>query len=149
MVFLISANLTIAQNLGQIQRGQRGYTPPPRYNTKAFIELKDVEQELAIILPKCEAEFSLDAFQKEILKNILTKKIEDENAILSDDKNTRELRKSKIVARNNQFFVELGTILTPEQVTAFKNLNFTEASEEEKKEEKKKNKKKKRRKNKS
>lgn len=149
IILLSVINLSNAQQANRIQRGQRGYTPPPKLNTNAFIEVKDVQQELAIILPKCEEMFGLDAFHKEIMKNILTKKFETENAILKDDKNSREDRREKIVALNNQLFADLRTILTEEQIETFKNLDFTEASEQEKRDEKRKRKrKKKKRKNK-
>ena len=78
------------------------------------------------------------------MKNILTKKFETENAILQDDKNSRDDRREKIIALNNQLFADLQTILTPTQIETFKNLDFTEASDQEKREEKRKRKKKKR-----
>jgi len=144
IILIGGIHLSNAQQANRIQRGQRGYTPPPRLNTNAFIEVKDVQQELAIILPKCEEIFGLDTFEKEIMKNILTKKFETENAILQDDKNSRDDRREKIITLNNQLFADLQTILTPTQIETFKNLDFTEASDQEKRDEKRKRKKKRR-----
>lgn len=140
-------NATYAQQADRIQRGQRGYVPPPKFSNKTFIELHDVAVETDYIVNMAVKEYGLDDFQKEILKNMVTKKLEDENAILTDKSNSREERKKKIVARNNLFFSELNGILTPEQVEGFRNLDFEQMGEESK-EEKKKSKKKRRKKSK-
>ena len=134
-----------AQQANNVQRGQRGYTPPPKYNASTFIELHEVHEESLMILSKCEKPFNLDAFQKEIMKSMLIKKFEDENAILSDKGNTREDRRKKVIDRNNVFLKDLGSILTTEQVDQFKIMDFTETKEDKK--EKKKNRKKNRKNN--
>ena len=131
----------MAQQPNRIQRGQRGYIPPPKYSNSAFIDLKEPQEETKIILLKCDEVFNLDAFQKEILKSMLIKKFEDENVILRDKGNTREDRKKKIINRNNVFYNELSSILTLEQINEFKILDFEESKEEKKDKKKKKRKK--------
>jgi len=132
-----------AQQANNVQRGQRGYVPPPKYNASTFIELHEPHEETVLIMSKCEDVFQLDAFQKEIMKSMLIKKFEDENAILSDKGNTREDRRKKIIDRNNVFLKDLGSILTTEQVNQFKIMDFTETKEDkrEKKKKRKKNRK--------
>ena len=148
LFFFLVGTTTYAQQADRIQRGQRGYVPPPKYSNKTFIELHDVEVETKLIVDRSVKEFSLDDFQREILKNLVSKKLEDENAILSDDSNSREDRKKKVIDRNNLFLTELNGILTPAQVEAFRNLDFSEL-EADVKEEKKRSKRKRRRKSKN
>ena len=132
-----------AQQVDRIQRGQRGYTPPPKVNHETYIELKDPYEATNIILPKCVEAFKLDDFEKEILKNILIKQFESQNAILSDKKNNREDRKKKILDFDKVFFRELSTILSAEEIETFKTINFEESKEERKKKKKDKRKKRK------
>lgn len=142
LCLLFSVGTSKAQQIDRIQRGQRGYVPPPKQTLNTYIELKDPHHEASFIVPACEKEFKLDAFQKEIFKSLLIKKIEDENAILSDEKNTREDRKQKLISRNNLFFVELESIMTKEQIDTFKHMDFTEDEKEHKKKKKREKKKK-------
>ena len=83
LLILISSQFTFAQQAHLPQRGQRGYVPPPKNMHRTNIELKDVQKELELIVPICVSEFALDDFEKEIFKQLLTQKIEKENAILS------------------------------------------------------------------
>ena len=138
-----------AQQADRVQRGQRGYTPPSNQVQTTYIELYDPHYEVSVIVPKCEKEFSLDAFQSEILKSMLLKKFEDENEILSDKANSREERKKKLIERNNMFFKDLESIMTKEQIEKFKLMDFSETKEEKKERKKKKRKKKKNKDNKS
>jgi len=135
-------NTIDAQQANRVQRGQRGYVPPPKFNNDAYIDKKDPHEEAAIIVPVCVEAFSLDAFQKEIFKGLLMQKIEDDNVILLDEKNTREQRKKKLDERNKFFYNELTTILTLEQVEEYKHIDFSE-HEKDLKKKKKKNKRKK------
>ena len=121
-----------AQQVDRIQRGQRGYTPPPKQNYETFIELKDPYEETNIILAKCIKAFDLDAFEKEILKNILIKNFESQNAILNDKKNSREDRKKKILDLDKNFYNELSSILSVEEIEEYKVMDFEETKEEKK-----------------
>lgn len=125
-----------AQQADRIQRGQRGYTPPPKVNYETYIELKDPYEATSIILPKCVEAFKLDTFEKEILKNILIKQFESQNAILSDKKNSREARKKKILDFDKIFYKELSSILSEEEIEEFKIMDFKETKEEKKKKKK-------------
>lgn len=132
-----------AQKANLPQRGQRGYVPQSRFEPNTFIELVDPNEEVSRMLPKCIEEFTLDDFEKEILKSMLISKFESQNTILEDESNTRDSRKKKMFDLNNNFHKELTSILTQEEVDRFKLMDFTESKEEKKKKKKEKRKRKK------
>ena len=131
-------NVGFAQQVNQIQRGQRGYVPEMRLNEDTYIDLVDPFVEIEKMMPKCIAVLNLDAFEQEIVKGMLLKKFESKNAILSDEKNSRADRKKKIDDLDKAFLVELGTILKPDEIDKFRAIDFTETKEEKKKRKKKK-----------
>lgn len=133
VVFGVVFNVGFAQQADQIQRGQRGYNPPIIYNNETFIELVDPYDEVDKMLPKCIAVLGLDAFEQEIIKGMLIKKFESQNAILEDEKNKREDRKKKIDALNKQYIIELSTILKPDEIVKYQAIDFTETNKEKKK----------------
>ena len=133
VVFGVVFNVGFAQQADQIQRGQRGYNPPIIYNNETFIELVDPYDEVDKMLPKCIAVLGLDAFEQEIIKGMLIKKFESQNAILEDEKNKREDRKTKIDALNKQYIIELSTILKPDEIVKYQAIDFTETNKEKKK----------------
>jgi hypothetical protein len=133
VVFGVVFNVGFAQQADQIQRGQRGYNPPIIYNNETFIELVDPYDEVDKMLPKCIAVLGLDAFEQEIIKGMLIKKFESQNAILEDEKNKREDRKKKIDALNKQYIAELSTILNPDEIVKYQAIDFTETNKEKKK----------------
>ncbi|PTM02313.1 MAG: hypothetical protein DA407_15265 [Bacteroidetes bacterium] len=125
------------QQLNQIQRGQRGYTPPIIYNNETYIELVDPFDEVDKMIPKCVAVLKLDAFEQEIIKGMLIKKFESQNAILENEKNTRADRKKKIDDLDKEYWKELATILKPDEIEKYKAIDFTETNKEKKKRRKK------------
>ncbi|RLD29150.1 MAG: hypothetical protein DRI75_04325 [Bacteroidetes bacterium] len=125
-----------AQQIDRIQRGQRGYVPPARLSNETYIETKDPYREANIILPKCIEEFELDAFEKEVLKNMLIKKFENQNVILSDKNNNRETRRKKMLDLDKDFYKELSSILTAEEIEQFKVMDFVQSKEVKKKKKK-------------
>jgi hypothetical protein len=86
-----------AQQAGRIQRGQRGYVPPPRPQGTAIIQPKDVNKEINFMLPIFVSEFNLDDFEKEIVKGLLINKFESENALLMDKKVNRNDRRIQFI----------------------------------------------------
>ena len=67
LALLSFSNLFSQQPYG-IQRGQRGYIPPPKFESSVYITTIDSYEELNKTLPRCVGLFSLDDFEKEILK---------------------------------------------------------------------------------
>ena len=74
------------------QRGQRGYVPPPRINTSPYISSVDTYEELEKVLPKCVEMFSLDDFEREILKGMLVKKYDSYNKIVENTDMSKQAR---------------------------------------------------------
>ncbi len=137
-VFSVSFQSLYAQQAYTTQRGQRGYTPPAKPLSDAYIELKDPYEETSLVLPKCVEAFKLDAFEKEILKGMLIKKYEGLNAILENKDNNREERKTKMQSLDKAFHLELSSILSPNEIESFKSMDFVETKEERKEKKKKK-----------
>ena len=137
LVFSFTAN---AQQVDRIQRGQRGYVPPPKVTYGAYIEIKEPQVEVERMLPRLVEEFNLDAFEQEIIKGIIINKVEKENKVLEDKANTREDRKQKLMIIEKEYYKELSTILSGEEVEILKTMNFETAKEVKK--QKRKNKKK-------
>ena len=77
-LILFSSNL-IAQQVYGVQRGQRGYIPPPKFEASAYITTINAYDELEKTLPKCIDVFKLDDFESEILKGLLLQKYERYN----------------------------------------------------------------------
>ena len=135
---VLCGNEIIAQQLNQVQRGQRGYVPQMRLNEDTYIDLVDPYAEVDKMMPRCVTELNLDAFEQEIMKAMLLKKFESSNAILSDEKNLRADRKKKLDALNKEFLKELRTILSSEEVDIFNAIDFSESKIEKKRRKKKK-----------
>lgn len=138
LLFCFLSSNVIAQQVNQIQRGQRGYIPQMRLNEDTYIDLVNPFDEIDKMMPKCIEILKLDAFEQEIMKAMLLKKFESMNVILSDEKNLRADRKKKIDELEKAFLLELGTILTPEEIDDFKAADFTETKSDKKKRKKKK-----------
>ena len=122
-----------AQQYRTPQRGDPGYRAP---NRMAYIpEAREIDPhtEVEVMLPKCVKEFNLDAFEKEIVKGLLLKKFESQNAIMQDEDVKDKDKKEKLKDLNNNFFKDLSSILTLEEVEHFKLMDFTETKEEKKK----------------
>ena len=68
---VLCGNEIIAQQLNQVQRGQRGYVPQMRLNEDTYIDLVDPYAEVDKMMPKCVTELNLDAFEQEIMKAML------------------------------------------------------------------------------
>jgi len=134
----LSFQFVNAQQVNGIQRGQRGYVPPPVNNTTTYIELKNPYEEVSIMLPKCVEVFNLDDFEKEIIKGILLKNFENQNVILSDEGNSREERKKKLAELDKEFYKELALILSTDEIEKFKLMDFSETKAEKKQKKRKK-----------
>jgi len=137
-VFSMSFQNIEAQQMRQIQPGQRGYRPPPKPRTERYIELKDAYEETKKMLPKCVEKFNLDDFKKEILKNILVENFEAKNVVIGDKDSSHESRTKRIIEIDKKFYQDLTLILTSEEIEAFKLMDFTETRKEKKKRKKKK-----------
>ena len=145
VVFLISFTNVVSQQVYGVQRGQRGYIPPPKYEPSVYITTIDPYEELNKTLPKCIEIFNLDDFEKEILKGLLLKKYENYNQIVENTDSSKGARQDSLKQLEIDFVKSLAIILPPDEISIFVDTDFSE--KKEKKEKKKKRKKRKENKN--
>ena len=115
---------SFSQQLYNIQRGQRGYVPPPKYEASAYITTLDIYEELDKVLPMCVSSFSLDEFETQILKGMLLKKYESYNSIVSNTDNSKEARQEQLKQLEIDFVKSLTIILTPNEITTYVDMDF-------------------------
>jgi len=96
LFFYFLSIYSYSQQLNNIQRGQRGYSPMPKYNNSAYVATLDIYKELDKVLPKCKDEFMLDEFEMQILKGLLIDKMENYNIIVENEDYTRDVRQSNL-----------------------------------------------------
>ena len=89
------------------QRGQRGYVPPPRINASPYISAVDTYEELEKVLPKCVEMFSLDDFEREILKGMLVKKYDSYNKIVENTDMSKQARQEGLKNLEIEFIKSL------------------------------------------
>ena len=140
ILLLYSSNI-FAQQLYGVQRGQRGYIPPPKYEASVYITTLNVYEELEKVLPKSVEVFSLDDFEKEIFKGLLLEKFENYNKIVENTDSSKQARQEELKQLEIDFVKSLAVILTPDEITSFVDMDFS-GKEEKKKRRKEKRKKK-------
>ena len=124
--------------LYNVQRGQRGYIPPPKYEASAYITTLDVYEELNVVLPMCVAAFSLDEFEKQILKGMLVKKFDSYNAVISNTDLSKEARQDQLKQLEIDFVKSLTIILTPDEITEYVDMDFNKKKKGKKRKKKRK-----------
>ena len=137
---LYSSNI-FAQQVYGVQRGQRGYIPPPKYEASVYITTLNAYEELEKVLPKSVEVFSLDDFEKEIFKGLLLEKFENYNKIVENTDSSKQARQEALKQLEIDFVKSLAVILTPDEITTFVDMDFS-GKEEKKKRRKQKRKKK-------
>ena len=137
--FILSFSIqSFSQQLYNVQRGQRGYIPPPKYEASAYITTLDVYEELNKVLPVCVTTFSLDEFESQILKGMLLKKYESYNSIVSNTDNSKEARQEQLKQLDIDFVKSLTIILTPDEITTYVDMDFSDKKKSKKKRKRKK-----------
>ena len=132
--FILSFSIqSFSQQLYNVQRGQRGYIPPPKYEASAYITTLDVYEELNKVLPVCVITFSLDEFESQILKGMLLKKYESYNSIVSNTDNSKEARQEQLKQLDIDFVKSLTIILTPDEITTYVDMDFSDKKKGKKK----------------
>ena len=140
-ILLLCSSNTFAQQVYGVQRGQRGYIPPPKYEASVYITTLNAYEELEKILPKSVEVFSLDDFEKEIFKGLLLEKFENYNRIVENTDSSKQARQEALKQLEIDFVKSLAVILTPDEITTFVDMDFS-GKEEKKKRRKEKRKKK-------
>ena len=132
--FILSFSIqSFSQQLYNVQRGQRGYIPPPKYEASAYITTLDVYEELNKVLPVRVITFSLDDFESQILKGMLLKKYESYNSIVSNTDNSKEARQEQLKQLDIDFVKSLTIILTPDEITTYVDMDFSDKKKGKKK----------------
>ena len=138
ITILFFSTQTFSQQLYNVQRGQRGYIPPPKYEASAYITTLDVYEELNIVLPMCVASFSLDEFETQILKGMLVKKFDSYNAVVSNTDLSKEARQDQLKQLEIDFVKSLTIILTPDEITEYVDMDFNKKKKGKKRKKKRK-----------
>ena len=132
IAILFFSTQSFSQQLYNVQRGQRGYVPPPKYEASAYITTLDVYEELNMVLPMCVASFSLDEFETQILKGMLVKKFDSYNAVVSNTDLSKEARQDQLKQLEIDFVKSLTIILTPDEITTYVDMDFNKKKKEKK-----------------
>ena len=133
LIFPFISFQSFSQQVYNIQRGQRGYIPPPKYEASAYITTLNVYEELNAVLPMCVTAFNLDEFETQILKGMLLKKFESYNVIVSNTDNSKESRQDQLKQLEIDFVKSLSIILTPDEITTYVDMDFSDKKKENKK----------------
>ena len=137
IAILFFSTQSFSQQIYNVQRGQRGYVPPPKYEASAYITTLDVYEELNIVLPMCVSSFSLDEFETQILKGMLVKKFDSYNAVVSNTDLSKEARQDQLKQLEIDFVRSLTIILTPDEVTTYVDMDFNKKKKGKKEKRKK------------
>jgi len=132
IAILFFSTQSFSQQIYNVQRGQRGYVPPPKYEASAYITTLDVYEELNIVLPMCVSSFSLDEFETQILKGMLVKKFDSYNAVVSNTDLSKDARQDQLKQLEIDFVKSLTIILTPDEITTYVDMDFNKKKKEKK-----------------
>ncbi len=138
IAILFFSTQSFSQQIYNVQRGQRGYIPPPKYEASAYITTLDVYEELNVVLPMCVASFSLDEFETQILKGMLVKKFDSYNAVVSNADLSKEARQDQLKQLEIDFVKSLTIILTPDEITTYVDMDFNKKKKGKKRKKKRK-----------
>ena len=138
IAILFFSTQSFSQQLYNVQRGQRGYVPPPKYEASAYITTLDVYEELNMVLPMCVASFSLDEFETQILKGMLMKKFDSYNAVVSNTDLSKDDRQDQLKQLEIDFVKSLTIILTPDEITEYVDMDFNKKKKGKKRKKKRK-----------
>ena len=138
IAILFFSTQSFSQQIYNVQRGQRGYIPPPKYEASAYITTLDVYEELNMVLPMCVASFSLDEFETQILKGMLVKKFDSYNAVVSNADLSKEARQDQLKQLEIDFVKSLTIILTPDEITEYVDMDFNKKKKGKKRKKKRK-----------
>ncbi|MDC7997950.1 hypothetical protein [Gilvibacter sediminis] len=128
-----SLGTAAAQNLGQIQRGQRGYVPPPLPRDQGAIAIENTLEDIDEKMDLYATEFELDAFEKAVVKNFIVEYEKEKMGIMADESIAYDVKQQSYKKLNEKLSGNLVTVLTEEQVARFGELHFSEKKKKKKK----------------
>ena len=137
----------LAQNVGRVQRGQRGYTPPPKPRDINYQGAKmDANAIVDQQMPTYTEELGLDAFQQEIMKTMLKEHYNKRETVRADYSMDFGDKQEKFLALDEELYTNLSSFLNQEQIETFKKVQFFDAKAIKKNNKKKKKEKRKKKK---
>ena len=145
MLLLLVTSTATAQNLGSIQRGQRGYTPPPRAIEAGEPEKPDTNlmaQEKAAIYAEA---LQIDAFKKEVLRSYLEDYYKEKIDISYNPELKYDEKQPLLNAASKKYEERLVEVFDQEQINqllAYEEIGVGDDKKESKKKKKRKKRKK-------
>ncbi|MEP2935150.1 MAG: hypothetical protein ABJM06_05495 [Gilvibacter sp.] len=138
MLMVVSAFTTLdAQNLNQIQRGQRGYSPPPLDREQGAISIENTVVQVDEKMELYAVEFELDAFEKAVMKNYLVDFETEKMAILENENVAYDIKEQSVLRLNENLREKLGTMLSEDELNRFAQLHFGPKQKKKKRKKKK------------
>ena len=135
-VVLGTLGTSFGQNLNNIQRGQRGYIPPPLPREQGAIAIDNTLEDIDEKMDLYAAEFELDAFEKAVVKNYIVEYENEKMALLQNENITYDVKQQSILKLNDKLGATLSTMLTEDQVSRFGELHFGQQKKKKKKKKK-------------
>ena len=127
-----------AQNLNQIQRGQRGYTPPPLEQDEKKISVENSLADIDEKMARYQVVFALDAFELAVLKNIIVDFETQKMQLLGDETIEYSTKQTQIKQLESKLLQEVTVFLNEEEVKQFMLLHLNKDNKRKKKEKRKK-----------
>ncbi|MBE16480.1 MAG: hypothetical protein CL867_09535 [Cytophagaceae bacterium] len=143
-LLLVTTTTAAAQNLGSIQRGQRGYTPPPRAIEAGEPEKPDTNlmaQEKAAIYAEA---LQIDAFKKEVLRSYLEDYYKEKIAVSYNPELKYDEKQPLLNAASKKYEARLAEVFDKDQINqllAYEEIGVGGDKKERKKKKRKKRKK--------
>jgi len=125
-----------SQNVDRIQRGQRGYTPPPLPQGEKAISIDNTLEDIDQRMDVYEAEFSLDAFEKAVMKNFIVEFEEGKMNTLRNENMEYGVKLKTIKSYEEKLATELEIFLTQDEIGRFGELHFVKENRKLKKKKK-------------
>lgn len=132
-IFLGAVSMGTAQQADRIQRGQRGYTPPPLERTPGARSVENTLVDIDEKMDFYEKELPLDAFEKAVLKNMIVDFEEKRMALYRDETIDFRTREEQLLNTEVQLRADLLAIFPEEKVDAFHELHFMDKKLKKKK----------------
>ena len=131
-LFVFGLHTMVAQNLNDIQRGQRGYSPPPLDREQGGIAIDNTLEDIDEKMDLYQQEFSLDAFEKAVLKNYIVDFETEKMSLLENETISYDVKQQSLLKLNDKLSTTLATLFTEEELTKFQILHFQEGSKKKK-----------------
>ncbi len=129
-----------AQNLNNIQRGQRGYVPPPIDRVQGGISIENTVEQVDDKMDLYEVELSLDSFEKAVMKNYVLDFEKEKMALLENENIAYDVKQKSVLKLNEALSIKLATLLNEEELSRFNHLHFAPKGKKKKKKRKNKDK---------